>query len=1189
MDMRIASSRLCRPFCVPGITFLFLLILWSAAVPSWSQGITTGGVAGTVEDPKGAVLPGAKITITNLSTGAVYTQTSRPDGAFSVMGLPIGAYKMTISSTGFSDLTVNNVNVTVGVLTLPAEQLSIGTGVETVEASAVAPLLSTEESQVAVTLQSESLENLPFGGGFDTVALLTPGVAITHDNSFSNYNGAYGGFASQGQRGRSNNFEIDGQSNNDNSVAGPQVFFSNQDALAGIEVITNNFSAQYGRNAGSVVNYLTKSGTNTYHGSVFEFYEGNWGESFAQGQKSSFLGYCASGVAPDTNGCVQPTLPRFVDNRFGGTIGGPIPGLRDKLWFFASAYFDRYRNGGGESLSGPTTLTPTPNGLTQLQAAFPNQPGVAALVNQGPYSVKTGDPKPVGDVVPVPVTVGETTANIDMAEIGRNVPSLSNDEELLGRMDWQPTGKDHFFLRYFYQDNPFINAGGSVTAGSWYNVPDTAHSVGADWSRTMSPSVVNQVRYSFQQTAILFQGGANPKCVWTTPEQCTASIGIGGHTAVNNTSYGVLGFGYATNIPQGRTVKVTQAQDNLTWTKGKQTILIGGEFDYQNSPNPFLPDWNGGFTFGSFSSFISGGTGSSGDTVTLGNSNGFTTKFTERDAAAYFQDDYKITPQLTLNLGIRWEFFGQAVNALHDETLKRESNAKTAFWDQSLPDYVRIVPSVKNNWKQFQPRVGFAFNPEFDKKLVIRGGFSINFDPAFYNMFLNSATSAPVINLGTIQGCGPSHPCLPSSGARGADVRTLDLAYLPVGPGVNPGARNQTHVASNFHNPYTESWIFGFSHQLGNNAVAEINYVGNHQVGNFMSVNANPFLYSVQQDYSSYVPTQLCNDPNAVGFGRLDCNLTNVRQRDNGAFAIYNSLEANITTRNFHGLTTNTNFTYSKTIDNASEIFSTFAGGNTITFAENPLNPNQPERAVSGDSLKFIGSSQFSYLLPKFHGGNGFMGRVLSGYRLDNIWTFNTGQPVSPFQYGFFGDIGPFGAFTSPAIQSYGDVFFDSWQLGGFDTNRPLLNSPNAPITSVGVLDNGDLCKYEADGTVNPAWTGPGFYSWSTCTPGSQSSFHWLRNTGLTSKQMTHNPYGGAGRNSLRAFAWNNFDVALQKQTKLTERVTMTLSLIGYNAMNRQYLGTPDTLVDDVGGSFMDYRYNYGSNRNTQLKASFQF
>jgi hypothetical protein len=1175
---------------------LLTLFLAVGASVAYSQGITTGGLSGTVTDPKGAVITGATITVTNVATGAVYTQTSRGDGGFSVLTLPLGTYKLVITATGFENLTVNDLHVTVGTIALGTESMQIGQGVETIEASAVAPLLQTEESQLGVTIESEQIENLPFGGGFDTVALLTPGVAITHSNSFSNNNGAYGGFSSQGERGRSNNFEIDGQSNNDNSVAGPQVFFQNQDALAGVEVITNNFSAQYGRNAGSVVNYLTRSGTNSFHGSAFEFYEGNWGESFAQGQKSPFLGYCAPGQQPTSSDeCVLPTLPRFVFNTFGFTIGGPvgIPALKDKLWFFSSGFWQRYRNGGGTSLSGPSTLTPDPNGLKQLQAAFPNDPGVAAEVNNGPYSITTGNPRVVGTPVQVPITdASGNTATIEMAEIGRSVPSLYNDEELLERMDWQPTSKDHAFIRFFYQNYPYFNAGGSVVAGAWYNVPDTAYSVGADWSRTFTSSLVNQLRYSFQQTAVLFEAGGQPNCVWTTPEDCTASIGINGNVSAGGNAYTVLGFGYPTNIPQGRTVKVTQVQDNLTWTKGKQTILIGGEWDYQNSPNPFVPDWNGGFNFSPTT--LSGGQSVSGfgtflsgqGQLSLANANGFTTKFTEPDASGYFQDDWKVTPELTLNLGLRWEYFGQALNLLHNETVARETNPSTAFWNMSLPLYVRTAASAPEHWKQYQPRLGFAFNPAFDKKLVVRGGFSINFDPAFYNMFLNVATSAPVINLGNISGCGISVQCLPSGGATGAQVRAQALQYLPVGPSQDPGARSVATTAPNFHNPYTESWLFGFSHQLGNKAVIEIDYAGNHQVGNFQSQNVNPYLAVLQQYYPSQAPVSLCTTAGAVGQGNLDCNRSAVTSFTNGAFAVYNSLESKLTTKSWYGLTSTTSFTYSKTIDNSSEVYSTGSGGNTIAYAENPLNPNQPERGVSGDSYKYIASSGFSYLLPNFHKGLGLTGRLLGGYRLDTIWTFNTGQPQSLYQYGFFGSNPQDGPYdptgAGPAWESYSDQNFSN-AFVGLDTMRPIMGNPKAPINSVGLLDNGSIC-----GTAG-TYVDYAQYNAGTCATGSASSFHWIRNTAYANAALGQSPYDTVGRNNIRGQSWNNFDATLQKVTRLTERLTMTLSLIDYNALNRQYLGSPTSFIDYAGSSFMDYRYNYGSNRNTQLKVQFQF
>jgi len=1148
------------------VALLPLVLLMMSGNRAAGQGITTGGISGEVVDPAGAYIANATITATSLETDFKTVQHSRADGTFTLVNLPAGDYTITIEAAGFEALKLSKITVAIGQSAIGAQKLKVGSSGEVVQVQGdETPLLTTTQAQVAATIDTQQIENLPFGGGFDTAALLTPGVVITHDNSFSNSNGAYGGFSSQGERGRSNNNEIDGQSNNDNSVAGPQVFFSNPDAISSIEVITNNFSAQYGRNAGSVINYITKSGSNAYHGSVFEWYEGNWGESFLQGQKDPYQGFCPPGVTPVNNSCIVPTLPRYVDNRFGGSFGGRL--IRDKLFFFSSAYFDRYRNGGGTSTSG-ASVTPTPAGITALQSAFPGDPGVAALANNGPYSIKTGNPTSVGAVYNVPVTIGTTTATVPFSAIARSVPSLSNDEELLGRIDWQATTKDHMFLRYFYQDDPYLNAGGSVPAGNWYNVPDTAHSVGADLEHTFSPNWVDQLRYSFQQTSLLFQGGGQPKCVATTPDQCTTSIGFGSAKVTDSAGSGhtLLGFGYATNIPQGRVVKVTQVQDNATWTTGKQTILFGGEYDYQNSPNPFLPDYSGGFSFGSFNSFLQGA-----GSLSLGNGP-FTSKFTENDFALYFQDDWKIAPQFTVNLGVRYEFFGQAVNLLHNETVSREENSATAFWDQSLPLSVRTFPYTNPAYKNVQPRIGFAWNPSMlQSKLVVRGGFAINFDPAFYNIFLNSATAAPVVNLGTVSTAAA--PCLPANGALGSQVRALDLPLIPTGAGVNPGFRNTTYNSPNFHNPYTESYLLGFEYGIGNHAAIDVKYVGNHQVGNFQSTDGNPYLLPLESSYPQYANIGLCTNPLAPGYGRPDCTHANVRTRTNGAFALYNALQTRLTTKSFHGLTTELNWTYSKTLDNASEIFSTFAGGNTNAFAQNPLNPNEPERAVSGDSFTHDVSSGFTYRLPFFPSQKSLLGKIVGGWDLNGIYTFNTGQPGTPLQYGFFGDGPEFQSNTS-------DIPFMNWQLSGYDVARAVLSNPKAPASSVGI--------YDPDGAVcgGPA----GYYSWADCSPISPSSVKWLRNTqGLANVMGSTTPYIGSSRNLVRSQSWNNIDASLFKSFKVNEHLTAQFQLIAYNAFNRAYLGMPDLGLDDVTSpanltTFENPNWNYGSGpRNTQL------
>ena len=219
--------------------------------------------------------------------------------------------------------------------------------------------------------------------------LFTPGVATAGSGAFSNNNGAE--LSINGQRGRSNNFQIDGQNNNDNTIGGPSFFFGNQDAIAELQVVTN-FDAEYGRNMGGVVNYVTKEGTNAFHGTGYEFWQGDHFDSLQNQEKSPLsygqYGFCSPGVSPST-GARSLCSPNIVQNQFGGTIGGPI--RRDKVWFFGSANFQRNRSAGAPVFSNGA-LTPDATGIEQLQAAFPNDPAVATLAQWGPATLKIGNP-----------------------------------------------------------------------------------------------------------------------------------------------------------------------------------------------------------------------------------------------------------------------------------------------------------------------------------------------------------------------------------------------------------------------------------------------------------------------------------------------------------------------------------------------------------------------------------------------------------------------------------------------------------------------------------------------------------------------------------------------------------------------------------------------------------------------------
>ncbi len=415
-----------------GLVLAVLVLLSSGSV--LGQGIVTGMISGTVMDEQGAVVAGATVQATHVATATKFSDKSDSQGYYELKGLPIGLYNLTIEAPGFRKLQLSNVVVEAGKSTaLGAHTLAVGATSELVTVEASVPLVESTSSQIGGTFDTTVVSALPnAGAGFDNLALYIPGVANNGSTNFSNTNGA--AIANNGLRGRSNNFQIDGQANNDNSVAGPLVFLSNPDVLGELQVVSNNFSAEYGRNSGTVVNYITKSGTNAFHGSGYEFYEGDWDRSLTNGQKNLLQGFCPPGVAPGTatpfaTKCKEPVVPRFVDNRWGGTVGGPV--LKDRVWFFGSYQQEQQR---AVSSSTSSSLTPTPAGLTALAAAFPNNPAVSAIQKFGPYGITAGNPQPSGVVQNITVSNGTTAATVPFAFVNRVVGNNFDDKQPVARL-----------------------------------------------------------------------------------------------------------------------------------------------------------------------------------------------------------------------------------------------------------------------------------------------------------------------------------------------------------------------------------------------------------------------------------------------------------------------------------------------------------------------------------------------------------------------------------------------------------------------------------------------------------------------------------------------------------------------------------------------------------------------------------
>jgi Carboxypeptidase regulatory-like domain len=1222
--------RITRFCCCCSILVLSFLaaacILGGVCVPAvHAQGIITGNIIGDVVDQSGAVIPNAAVMVKNEATGAVMQAKSDAQGSFRIPDVPIGSYSVTVNASGFGATTLSHVTVVAGNSTpLGKVALSLGKTAETVEVEGSASeMINTESSQGEIAIDTEQLSTVPVAGAIDNVTLMVPGVVDTHASSFSNTNGA--NFSANGHSGRSNNSEIDGQTNNDDSIGGPSFFFSNQDAVQEVEVITTDMSAQYGRNFGSVVNYITKQGTNSFHGSGFETYLGSWGSSLVQYQKDEQFGFCPAGTtATEANneGCSLVSVPRFVENRYGGTLGGPV--IKNKLWLFGSTFWvHEYQSSSPDTSAG--NLFPDANGLKQLQSTFGTNPAVTAMSQDGPYSVSEGNPQAILNATvntpactgisgalnsngscSVPVTDGTSTANIEMAGVTRSLPEHVLDQEELGRLDYQMTPKDRIYVRYAYQNNPWYPAwylyfnsglaggGGSIVTGVTYET-------GADWTHTFTPNITNQLRYAFQQAKIGFTQGSIPSCGFTNFSSCTSVVDIGSNSE---------GFGYGYNsllggasLPQGRMVRVDQVQDNAQWTHGRHTILFGGEYDFQNSPWGDLPNIMGSYNFTpgtAVSSTYPGGiplntapcgaadcnNGFSGmlqgiGTLSVAQGNP-TIAFREPDQAYYFQDNWKLLPSLTLDLGLRYEYFGQSVNQIHSQSVARQQGPNH-FWNQSLPLSATTFPQVNADYRNVEPRIGLAYTPSFLPKAVVHAGYAINVDPVFYNIFIDIATTSPVVNEGTVN-CnpiaanGPVALCEPAGGWTTTTVQALTNANKLLPTGGDPRTNPIDTVPSSLRNPMAETYTLGIQYQVAPSAVAEVRYVGVHSFDDFQSINANPDILDVQSAFSSYgAGTSICTTAGATGYTRPNCNYAEVDSVGNTAFSIYNALQTSLTVRNFHGWTGTASYTFSRDIDNASDFAGNSSGGTVSAYAQNPLNTDVAERGLNANSEPNVWGIQLTYNEPWFSNQKGILGRLLGGYFLNSFYQYNSGQPMNPIQNAFTvqsgtvqADIAGTGSISAGTaaminVNEATSSFCDHGFANAFAAScRPVLSNPKAPLQSIGIN------------------LGPGGYvDYVSGNPVSASSEHWLWNNQYEALAL-HNPFPGAGRNILRGDSWNDWDASLGKNIKTTERVNIELTMSVFNVLNRAYYGTPDPNVEDSSfGGYLSSFYAYNTSPGT--------
>jgi hypothetical protein len=1096
--------------------------------------VVTGAISGTVVDMSGAVIPDAALTVTNHDTGAKLDATTSATGEFRFALLPIGSYDLEVSKAGFRRLKMTGISVDANVeRALGNVQVELGETTATVEVTAAAPLIEAAQAQVTSTITGEMLQTYPGiaeNEGLDFLTLTVPGVGATRDNNFSNTNGV--GFSVNGIRGRANDQQIDGQNNNDNSVTGPSIFLSNPDFVQEYDITTDNFGPEYGRNSGSVVNINTKSGTNVWHGTVSGTYT------------ASLLGTLTN---IDKLSGLTKLLP-FNQEFTGGTIGGPIS--KDRVFFFGG-FDDQIEALSGLFASG--LLTPTATGLGELATCFPGSTSIAALTKYGPFGVGGGNPTILpgstttdySDFAPVNNSIDPTTGNpacgYELGGVERTLPNGFKEWDWISRLDVHATQKDWIFLRWLFQKQTYFNIAfnpWNQAAGYPVNVPSISSSSLVDWSHTFNSNIVNELRASYGRENVEFGENTIGN---TVPSQSAIGTAL---TNVGFLSPALMPFGPPNDAPQGRILNIYQLQDNFTYVLGKHQLKMGGNFTRQLSPNVFLPFFNGGFTYSDWGAFAANTP--STVSLTVGPPS---YGFKEFDSFLYVGDDWKLKSNLTLNLGLTWSFFGQPGNLFHQETVKQQTGADP-FWDPTLPLSATTAPELSSAYNLFGPSVGFAWSPDrFGKgKTVIRGGYRLSYDPAYYNPFLLLAISAPVVLAQSITTPSTGLPAAPF----GPAIRSEYASSLTTGVS-DPRNFNRTVLSQSFGPDRVHEWSLGLQRELAKDVVFEARYVGNHGWDLLQSINANPYVAGLAASYPSLVPagiapctTPLATVPNAVG--RINCDEGITAGVGNTGFSNYNALQMEFRTTNlFHQLTLKSSYTWSKTLDNTSDVFSTFAAGNSVAFSQNVLNYTGQEYGISGLDFPHTWTVAFIEDIPFMRGQPGILGHILGGWAFSGTWDLQSGQPYTAAQV--------FLNVASGGVAN--DSAFDFSSVGaGVETSRPFSGSSSAPASQVGVYAGdacaalGTACGAPADELVSLN----DLNATGSVVAVTKSSVRFVAN-GAEADAIFGTPFGNVGRNSLRDYWTNVGNFTLFKNIKFHERATIQWHMTMNNVFNHPQYG----------------------------------
>src|SRR5215472_69909 len=1140
---------------------------------------TTGGtMRGMVTDTQGAAVAGAKVTITNTATNVAFSLDTNSSGIYNYPDLLVGTYSVTVESQGFQKYVRGGIQIFANQVTEVNAQLQVGAVTTTVEVTSTAPVIETGTSQISndfSSLQVTQVPNADPAGSQLYLALLAPGTTAQGAGVLGE-GGSIGG-----ARPRFNSFTIDGVDDNRIDLTGHEQYVI-PESVSEFNLLTNQFSAEYGHSAGGQFNTITKSGSNAWHGDAWEFNNNRHYNAFDNLQKRNFL----------QDGTPKP---RSDFNRFGADAGGPI--IRNKLFIYGA--FQRIVQ--GLAAQAVAQQAPTADGLATLQSlAFDSQ--VNDILKQFPIASTQNRTENV--FVPgSAISSGGISCSspggcpIPIGTISPLAPSFLNQWDFMIRGD-AALGKHAltFDVLYDRSRSPNVNVDTPQPQFTGTLPGDTRKYLFKDtWA--VSSQFVNEFRTSYSR---LVAGFAVPAAFANFPNAEVDSLGV---------NVGPQGCS-----PQSTILNTYEFVDNMSYVRGKHNLKWGAKWYHVIAPNVNLPRSRGVWDYQNLNQLVNDFVGN-GLNGTLRGAGTSRWRGNQDGASGFVQDDWKITRQLTLNLGLRYEWNGVPL----DDNLQK-LNAIS-----SLPDKFRFgafhFGSPKGDYNNIAPRVGLAYDPTGSGKWAIRAGFGISYDVTPQNFAINSlppqlqTEQNPDITCGLASppawcanfDTGPFH----SGGNTGQGfLAGGGLAQVNVPCTDVSSCRGQTGSdVLDIIEPKVLTWSLGVQHDVGWNSTVEVRYVGtrslelpiqarlNIQSGFDAGLGALPTYLSTSAvpaavpspavtlaDWDNFfnnsgganTPTG-CADPNIFEFGVQGFCGSLVTGFPPLANGIYQGASVDFNHRVGHGLTLRANYTYSRNMDNATnELFSS------------RVNPRRPQdwrqlRDDWGRSTLDVPSKfalSWVYDLPGNHGDNSFIRGLSNGWQWQGTWQAYNGIPVTVLN----------GTNVSGA---------------GSAGQRPVLN-PSAK--GIGVSDVNFVCNAGAGGAVTIV-ADP-----TTCGSGDDTNIVGYVAQDLTARYIVAQTGTKATvrRDSFRSPGVNLWNMGIEKDTKIGERVNLALSVSAYDVFNhRNYsLAPPDVLqagvnslinvvnnalsttytnINDAGAGFLDKKQFTGGSRVLRLGIKITF